>query len=162
MLITWNFLSFFNIVQVSVAYADKSFYAAKHVAQSIKGGATRNLLIKGMDANFNEQRVREDLEHIHNLVVVEVYSPENGDGMVISLNAIHLALYARTCMRSRALYRKAQITFYPDKCANIPISQVQDSGLKPRPGNQGQRTAQEKKPVSANRFSSLALSDDEA
>ena len=135
--------------------------------QRIEGGATRNLLVKGMDSIFDEQRVREDLEHIHNLVVVEVYPSETGNGMVVSLNAIHLALYARTCMRSRTLYRKAQITYYPDKCANIPISQTQQdssSALKPRQENPRLRStaSQAKESSSANRFSSLALSDSEA
>ena len=89
-----------------------------HVAGKINIGATRNLVVRGINPNITADRIREDLDHILNLVVIEV-NFDRGDAF-ISLNSVHNALYARTCMMSRAAYKGMRIEWYPDECA-LPL-----------------------------------------
>ncbi len=70
-----------------------------HVANKIGMGATRNLVVHGYDNRHTEDVVRDDLEHIHNLVVVKVEFI--GGNCYIGLNSVHNAIYARQCMLSR-------------------------------------------------------------
>ena len=86
-----------------------------HVANKIGIGATRNLILRGAHPNLTEERIREDLDHIHNLVVISITFQE-GD-ILIELNSIHNSLFARTCMTSRATYKGLRIDWYPDECA---------------------------------------------
>lgn len=62
-----------------------------------------------------EEQIRNHLDHIHNLVVVDVFF-HNGDAH-ISTNSIHNALFARTCMMSRTIYKGTRIDWAPDECA---------------------------------------------
>lgn len=62
-------------------------------------GASRNLVIRGCDKRLTEDTIREDLDHIHNLVVVKVEFI--GGNCHINLNSVHNAVYARQCMMSR-------------------------------------------------------------
>jgi hypothetical protein len=101
--------------RVDISWSDRQFILPNHVAGKVKGGATRNLVIRNAYQSFyTEQRIREDLDHIHQLVVVEV-NHDHGD-VYISLNSVHNALYARTCMMSRMMYKGKKIEFYPDNC----------------------------------------------
>lgn len=63
-------------------------------------GATRNLVIRRYNPNFTEKVIRDDLEHINQLVVIRVVF--KGSNAFISTNSVHNAMYARTCMMSRA------------------------------------------------------------
>ena len=97
-----------------------------HVAGKVQAGATRNLVIQGINSNstITEERIRQELDHIHNLVVVEIALVN--DSARISLNSVHNALFARTCMMSRAKYKGMRIEFYPDECAQpLPLQQAQ-------------------------------------
>ena len=85
-------------------------------------GATRNLIIRHVHPNITAQRLRDDLEHIHTLVVIDI-TYQDGD-VHISLNSVHNALFARTCMMSRATYKGLKIEWYPDECAQ-PLPKVQ-------------------------------------
>ena len=127
---------------------DRRFNTSSHVARQIMAGATRNLILRGPYLDFSPSQIREDLDHIHNLVVVDIYPSPEGDGTVISLNAIHLALFAKTCMMSQAVYKKATIRFYPDECAN-PLPTV-----SPIPKNIFSKVV-EKKAVAKDGFRSL-------
>ena len=51
------------------------------------------------DGRHSEENIREDLDHIHNCVVVKVTF--GGGHCYISLNSVHNAIYARNCMMSR-------------------------------------------------------------
>src|SRR5256885_2965209 len=93
-----------------------------HVSSKIHAGATRNILIRGGASKFTKQQIREDLEHIHNLVVVD-FSVDAGN-VLISLNSVNNALFARTCMMSRASYKGHRIEYYADDCAG-PLPKVQ-------------------------------------
>jgi hypothetical protein len=86
-----------------------------HVSNKIASGATRNLVVRGVAGKLTAAQIRDHLDHIHNLVVVDI-SFRNGDAY-ISTNSIHNALFARTCMMSRTAYKGLRIEYYPDDCA---------------------------------------------
>lgn len=100
--------------QIEFAWNDRQFILPGHVANKIGIGATRNLIIRNVHPNITEERLREDLDHIHNLIVVEILF-QNGDAY-LQLNSIHNSLFARTCMMSRAIYKGMKIEWYPDEC----------------------------------------------
>ena len=87
----------------------------KHIQAKVASGATRNLVVRGGAVRLSEDDVRDHLEHIHNLAVLDV-TFQNGD-VYISTNSIHNALNARTCMLSRSQYRGLKIEWYADECA---------------------------------------------
>lgn len=90
------------------------------MSNKIAGGATRNLVVRGVAGKVTTDQIRDHLDHIHNLIVVDVYF-KNGDAY-ISTNSIHNALFARTCMMSRTIYKGMRIEYYPDECAG-PLPQ---------------------------------------
>ena len=103
------------------------------MAGKIQGGSSRNLIIRGVHANITAERIREDLDHIHNLVVIDIVF-QQGD-VLISLNSVHNSLFARTCMMSRGTYKGMRIEWYPDECAQ-PLPKIQyapkkENGLLP-------------------------------
>jgi hypothetical protein len=57
------------------------------------------LVVHHYDGRHSEENIREDLDHIHNCVVVKVTF--SGGNCYISLNSVHNAIYARNCMMSR-------------------------------------------------------------
>lgn len=111
------------------------------------------MVIRGIHPNITEERIREDLLHIHNIVVISV-SFENGDAY-ISLNSINNSLFARTCMMSRVTYKGMKIEWYPDECAQ-PLPKTQYA-----PKKENLAPQQPKKFMSAmNRFQMLNLDND--
>lgn len=124
-----------------------------HVASKIGRGATRNLVLRDVNPSITEQRLREDLDHIHNLIIISV-SFIAGD-VYLSLNSVHNSLFARTCMMSRATYKGMRIEWYPDDCA-LPLPKVQNAARKdnipsPKP----------KATLMLNRFQLLNTDDDD-
>ncbi|KAJ5604712.1 hypothetical protein N7510_009866 [Penicillium lagena] len=63
---------------------------------------------------ITEDMIRHDLDHIHNMVIIYVQLSEGN--AYLSTNSVSNALYARTCMLSRTMYRGLEIGFYPDEC----------------------------------------------
>jgi hypothetical protein len=87
-------------LQVAVKWNDRQFTLAGHAVGKIGGGATRNMVIRGLNpVRHTEESIREDLEHIHNLVVIKVEFV--GCDCYIKTNSVNYALFARTCMMSR-------------------------------------------------------------
>ena len=72
-------------------------------------------MIRSVSPQITAESIRDDLDHIHNLVVIETMFA-NGNACV-SLNSVHNSLFARTCMRSRGKYKGMQIEYYTDECA---------------------------------------------
>lgn len=142
-----------------------------HVANKISIGATRNLVIRNaLSKGLCENRIREDMEHIHNLVVVEV-TFRNSDAYV-STNSVHNCLFARTCMMSRKDYKGLRIEWYPDECAApLPQSTPQPRSQPPWkvpttnvPQHSGRSMPQARKPATAhtaNRFGVLNMDGSE-
>lgn len=102
-------------MQVEVRWAERQLTLPGHVANKIANGATRNIVIRGGASKLNEQTIRDDMEHIHNLVILGVNI--NGADIYVSTNSIRNALFARTCMLSRQPYRGLRVEWYPDECS---------------------------------------------
>ncbi|KAJ4333148.1 hypothetical protein N0V95_009502 [Ascochyta clinopodiicola] len=107
-------------------WADRQFHVPPHVSNKIAGGASRNLIVRGVAGKVSEEQIRDHLDHIHNLIVVDVYF-KDGDAY-ISTNSVHNALFARTCMMSRTNYKGTRIEWGLDECA-APLPQL---STKPR------------------------------
>ena len=77
------------------------------------------MIIRGASSNnkLTEEKIRADMEHIHNLVIIAVVW--RGADVYISTNSVNNAMFARTCMTSRALYKGMKIEWYPDECAQL-------------------------------------------
>ncbi|KAF1355648.1 hypothetical protein EJ07DRAFT_181988 [Lizonia empirigonia] len=108
-------------------WADRQFHVPPHVSNKIASGATRNLVVRGIAGKVSEEQIRDHLDHIHNLAVIDVYF-KNADAH-ISTNSIHNALFAKTCMMSRTLYKGVRIDWGRDECA-APLPQP---NMKARP-----------------------------
>ncbi|KAH7139202.1 hypothetical protein B0J11DRAFT_575121 [Dendryphion nanum] len=101
--------------RLEIRWNERQFHVPPHVANKIANGATRNIVVRGAAGKFTADQIRDHLDHIHNLIVVDIHF-KNGDAY-ISTNSIHNALFARTCMMSRTLYKGLRIDWYPDECA---------------------------------------------
>jgi len=90
-----------------------------HLVNKLERGVSRNLIIRGASNNnkLTEEKIRADMEHIHNLVIIAVVW--RGADAYISTNSVNNAMFARTCMTSRALYKGMKIEWYPDECAQL-------------------------------------------
>ncbi|KAH8691224.1 hypothetical protein BGW36DRAFT_304866 [Talaromyces proteolyticus] len=108
--------------KVEASWGDRQFYIRPYVKQNIEHGASRNLIIKGVNPNITSSLIRDHLNHIHNLVVVDIKF--NKGNAYISTNSVHNAMYARSCMMSRTTYKGMRVEFSPDECAR-PYLKVQ-------------------------------------
>ncbi|KAK8076370.1 RNA recognition motif containing protein [Apiospora phragmitis] len=146
---------YINNKRVFIKWAERHFHLAGHVAHKIVQGATRNMVIRRVDPTHTEDSVRDDLEHIHNLVVIKIEFL--GGSCYIKTNSVHNAMFARTCMMSRAKYKGSKIDWDLDECAQ-PLRVEQKPPAPPKP----QRNPSPKKPaVSINRFATLRLDDED-
>lgn len=117
-------------MQVEFSWNDRQFILPAHVAGKIESGATRNLIVRNRNRLMTAERIREDLEHIHNLVVIDI-TFKQGDA-IISLNSVHNALFARTCMMSRATYKGSRIEWSADECSqDLPKTPPQPRKANP-------------------------------
>ncbi|KAK7548250.1 hypothetical protein BKA81DRAFT_225042 [Phyllosticta paracitricarpa] len=101
--------------RVSVDWAEFQFQIYGALAKKIKFGATRVLCLRNAVGLLNEQRIRDDMEHIHNLVIVNIKSCSHD--IFVECSSILAAEFARTCMMSRIPYRDFKIESFPDGCA---------------------------------------------
>ncbi|KAK4956464.1 hypothetical protein LTR10_005989 [Elasticomyces elasticus] len=105
--------------RVEVRWADRQYRLNGHIQNKILNGATRNVVIHNASASsLTEYKIREDMDHIHNLVLIDV-TFRNGDAYV-SMNSVHNALFARTCMMSRTTYKGCKVEFVRDEC-DVPL-----------------------------------------
>ncbi|KAK1083084.1 hypothetical protein LTR33_003492 [Friedmanniomyces endolithicus] len=105
--------------RVEVRWAERQYRLNGHIQNKITNGATRNIMVHNAQVNgLTEPRIREDMEHIHNLVIIDV-TFRNGDAY-ISTNSVHNALFARTCMMSRTRYKGCKVEFSRDEC-DVPL-----------------------------------------
>lgn len=143
-----------NELQIEVKWHDRQFQMPHHVADKIKSGATRNILIRNGNGKVSEEEIRTHMEHIHNLVILEI-KVQDGD-IYVSTNSIHNALFARTCMMSRQKYKGLKVEWYPDECAEpLVVAQRPSSARASIPErSKGQVNL-------TNRFNVLNMDDDE-
>ncbi|KAI9719819.1 MAG: hypothetical protein M1812_003308 [Candelaria pacifica] len=135
--------------RVEVRWNDRQFTLPGHVAGKIGIGATRNLVLRNINDKVTDARLRDDLDHIHNLVIIDITFQNNC--AYISLNSVHNALFARTCMMSRGSYKGMRIEWYPDECA-APLPKPQHVAKKAN----GPLPSDNTKPM-ANRFNLLNM-----
>ncbi|KAL3425724.1 hypothetical protein PVAG01_02515 [Phlyctema vagabunda] len=117
--------------RIEIRWNDRQFILSNNIARNISLGATRNLVVRNCANKHTEETIRGDLEHIHNLVVIKVVF--NGHDAHISTNSVHNAMFARTCMKSRAIYRGSKIEWDADECAlpiEIPSTDFQNDDEK--------------------------------
>ncbi|KAI3533437.1 hypothetical protein CTAM01_02055 [Colletotrichum tamarilloi] len=101
--------------RVDVRWSDRHFTLPGHVASKLGIGASRNLILRRCDPKLTEEEIRDDMEHIHNLVVIAVSF--RGGSCYINTNSVHNAMFARTCMMSRFKYKGSKIEWDVDECA---------------------------------------------
>lgn len=133
---------------------DRQFHLPGHVANKITQGASRNLVVRHGASKLTAEGIRDDLEHIHNLVVIDVAF--KGADVHIATNSVHNALFARTCMMSRAAYKGMKIEYGRDECA-APLPRDTN---RSRPSN----ATPAKKPEAQslrNMFSALSMDETE-
>ncbi|KAF1831367.1 hypothetical protein BDW02DRAFT_505440 [Decorospora gaudefroyi] len=106
---------YLHMKRLELRWSDRQFHVPPHVSNKIANGATRNLVVRGVAGKVTADQIRDHLDHIHNLIVVDVYF-KNGDAY-ISTNSVHNALFARTCMMSRTAYKGTRVEYFPDECA---------------------------------------------
>ena len=111
----------------SIYWADFVPFVNGMLTSDIRLGATRNVIVRGIHPTITEERIRNHLDHIHNIVVISV-SFKDGDAY-ISLNSINISLFARTCMMSRVAYKGMKIEWYPDECSE-PLPKTQHAAKK--------------------------------
>ncbi|KAK0753076.1 hypothetical protein B0T18DRAFT_395935 [Schizothecium vesticola] len=136
--------------RIDIKWNDRQFILPGHVAGKIGQGASRNLVVHQYDGRHSEENIREDLDHIHNCVVVKVTF--SGGNCYISLNSVHNAIYARNCMMSRFKYKGTKIEWDVDECAQPFVVPPP----KPR-----REAPQPKKAPIANRFQLLNIDDED-
>ncbi|RFU33918.1 hypothetical protein B7463_g2442, partial [Scytalidium lignicola] len=126
--------------RVDIRWSDRQFTLYPHIASKIASGATRNLVLHKCQAEHTEQAIRDDLEHIHNLIVISIKFKDGNAH--ISTNSVHNASFARTCMMSRLTYKGFKIDWDADECdIPLPVSphtlrKVQNAKKQdPRPSN---------------------------
>ena len=141
--------------RVEVCWNDRQFTLSSHIAHKLSIGATRNLVIRRCRQAQTQEDIRQDLGHIHNLVVVKIGFI--GNSCFISTNSVACAGFARICMMSRLKYKGSRIEFDLDECAQAltapppKLSQATAVPLK--------QTAASVTNRMANRFSVLYVDD---
>ncbi|CAD6439943.1 d469b726-39d0-47d5-a44c-eb512512ba7d [Sclerotinia trifoliorum] len=133
--------------RVDIRWSDRQFILPNHIANKVGTGATRNLIIHNCSPKHTEKVIRDDLEHIHNLVIIKVAF--DGSNAFISTNSVHNAMFARTCMMSRGTYKSSKIEWDNDECA-APLAR--------RPTSQSDNPPHSKKKAPlVNRFQILNI-----
>lgn len=128
----------------------RQFVILNNIMSAISRGATRNLLLSKVPPTLTEVRIREDLDHIHNLHVEKIEM--KGGSILVNLNSVCVALFARTCLMSRGSYKGVKIEFAADECAGrLPTPKRRDF----------ERKQVQEKIAPKNRFDILALSDED-
>ena len=115
------------IFQVDIAWNSSQFTLTPHVADRIANGASRNLVVRSIDHRHTEEAIREHADHIHNLVILGV--DFINDTAVIRTNSVHNAMFLKTCLNSRAMYKQTKVVWGADECA-VPIEPKKKPVLK--------------------------------
>ncbi|KAI5794313.1 hypothetical protein DFH27DRAFT_565871 [Peziza echinospora] len=151
----------------------RQFVILNNIMSAISRGGTRNLLLSKIPPNLTPARIREDLDHIHNLHIEKIEARPGA--IVVNLNSVCVALFARTCLMSRGAYKGVKIEFAQDECAGRlpPPGQgrrgqhggYDNSGrggaVSAKGGNQNQKAGNNKPVKPKNIFDVLAMEDED-
>ncbi|KAI5815576.1 hypothetical protein BZA77DRAFT_74341 [Pyronema omphalodes] len=105
--------------RVEIRYREPSrqFTILRNVLRQIQNdGASRVLRLRKVSPSITDQRLRDDLDHIANLRIEKLIRTSPSE-IICNLNSVCAALFARTCLRSRAAYKGCKIEFGIDDCA---------------------------------------------
>ncbi|KAM0274283.1 hypothetical protein ACHAQH_007990 [Verticillium albo-atrum] len=120
--------------RVSIKWSDRQFVLAGHIGHKVANGATRNLVIRRCSPKLTAESIRDDLEHIHNLVVVRITFV--GGSCFIQTNSVNNAIFARNCMMSRFKYKGSRIDWDTDACAapleTLAVPKIRGRAVAPR------------------------------
>jgi hypothetical protein len=112
----------------------------KSVESNQSPGASRILVLRNVPQSLTEERLRGDLDHIANLRIERIFRIDGGSSIQCNLNSICAALFARTCLRSRAFYKVCKVQFGVDACSQpLPDPRMgysKDIHQKPSPPQQ--------------------------
>lgn len=121
---------------------------------------SRNLVIRGTSSKrLSEGTIRDDMEHIHNLVIIDVVV--RGLDVYVATNSVRSCMFARTCMMSRLPYKGLCIEWYDDECAGPLPFEIRRSKFtsKPKqPLSSTKRMPLKREPL-VNRFNLLSFDD---
>lgn len=110
------------ILQTTVEWSKGCWEPPAYIRNQVENNKiSRNILIRKARPNITEAVIRRDLDHIEDLAVISV-KIERGN-MYISTNSVGGALFAKSCLMSRAFYRGLWIGFYHDECA-VPLPPI--------------------------------------
>ncbi|KAI7779877.1 hypothetical protein LA080_000292, partial [Diaporthe eres] len=134
---------YINHKRVEIRWNDRQFILPGHVASKVGIGATRNLVIRRCDPRLTEQGIKDDLEHIHNLVVIKVEFI--GGSCYIKTNSVHNAIK----------YKGSKIDWDVDECNQPFVTTAQ-----PKPRQQTPTNSRTNGGAMTNRFNILNIDDD--
>ncbi|KAI9673423.1 MAG: hypothetical protein M1817_002885 [Caeruleum heppii] len=130
--------------KVDVRWNERQPRISGHILDKARKGATRNIMLHNVTKEVTEQQIRQDLEHIDGLVIVDVSFRFRN--VYVALNSIMASFFARICMESRSLYKTTGPVYCADECAQ-PLPLVPQGLSK----DQGTLSVQRSTP-STNRF----------
>ncbi|OKL57089.1 hypothetical protein UA08_07570 [Talaromyces atroroseus] len=144
--------------RTDITWSDRQFFVRPYIKQNISHGASRNLVIHNTNPNITAKLIREHLEHIHNLVVLDIRFDYAQSVAHIYTNSVHNAMFARSCMKSRAAYRGMRIEFADDECAREYQEDVVSKVKTRRQRQGGDSTLTSSMPM--NRFEMLSVEEE--
>lgn len=140
---------------------NRQYIIQRNVTRQIQNeGTSRILRLRNVPPAITPDVLRADLEHIANLHIERL--TQKGREIVCNLNSVGVAMFARTCLRSRATYKGAVIEYGVDDCAlrKMPIEGSGGIDEEEAPSPARARNVKNARRNPNNRFSALQLVDD--
>lgn len=103
--------------RIEVQWNDRQYIVKPYIKSKLAAGATRNLIIRNAASKIDEQEMREHMQHIDELIIIDY--TVRGNDVHVETNSVHNALFARTCMLNRMPYKTLKIEFGADACAQL-------------------------------------------
>ncbi|RGP59110.1 negative regulator of differentiation 1 [Fusarium longipes] len=153
---------YFKDRKIHAKWSDYQYVVKGQVAYHIAKGASRNFVIRKGDPNATAQSLRDDLDHIHNLHVIDVEF--NKDCCFVNTSSVNSAIFARNCLLSRSEYKNSRIEWVADECAQPLESLPYDAkvpGFCVKQASSSTPIHPSRKNLMGNRFQLLDLSDTE-
>ncbi|CAF3508386.1 unnamed protein product [Fusarium graminearum] len=151
---------YFKDRKIHAKWSDYQYVVKGQVAYHAARGASRNFVIRKRDPNTTAQSLREDLDHIHNLHVIDIEF--NKDNCFVSTSSINSAIFARNCLLSRSEYKNSRIEWIADECAQ-PLDTLPCDAKAPilcvKEDSSAAPAHPSRKNLMGNRFQLLDLSD---
>ncbi|KAL6913188.1 hypothetical protein FSHL1_010871 [Fusarium sambucinum] len=146
--------------KIHAKWSDYQYVVRGQVAYHVARGATRNFVIRKRDPNTTAQGLREDLDHIHNLYVIDIEF--NKANCFVSTSSVNSAIFARNCLLSRSEYKNSRIEWVADECGQ-PLETLPSDAKAPvlcvKEDSSAAPTHPSRKNLMGNRFQLLDLSD---